>query len=352
MLWLIMVFSFLQIVILLTGAGLTFLAFMWGRKWALKFRFIDRPGGRKQHQGAVPPIGGLVIIPVFMILYTLCQPNAAQDWALLTGIILLLLMGVVDDRMNMRAGLKFAIQIFVAALVVLAGESTIVSLGNILGTGDIYLGWAAVPFTIACLVMMMNALNMMDGLDGLAGGVTFILLLSLICVKFYAGTSVIGILCLLVPLMIFLYFNMRHPGREKAAVFLGDSGSLTLGLILGWFCIQMTHAIPQAFPPVSAIWILAVPVIDALMLFFLRIRHKRHPFSADRNHLHHRFLDRGFSVGSTTLLVMLLAGLCAMVGLSFILGIPEYILFAGWCIGVIIYMAVGLRSSAHRVFDA
>jgi UDP-GlcNAc:undecaprenyl-phosphate GlcNAc-1-phosphate transferase len=338
MLWLTMVFSFLPILILLTGSALTFLAFMLGRKWALKFRFIDRPGGRKQHQGAVPPIGGLVIIPMFMVLYLLLQTNALQDWALLAGIVILLLMGVIDDRINMRAGLKFAIQIFVAGLVVLAGESSIDTLGNILGTGDIYLGWAAVPFTIACLVMMMNALNMMDGLDGLAGGVTFVVLLSLICVTAYTGGSVIGILCLLVPLMVFLYFNMRHPWREKAAVFLGDSGSLTLGLILGWLCIQMTHTIPHAFPPVSAIWVLAVPVIDALMLFFLRIRHKRHPFSADRNHLHHRFLDRGFSVGVTTLLVMLSVGLCAMIGLSFIAGIPEYILFAGWCVGVMIYM--------------
>jgi UDP-GlcNAc:undecaprenyl-phosphate GlcNAc-1-phosphate transferase len=352
MLCLIMTISISQIFILCAGGILTYLAFMLGRKWALKFRFIDRPGGRKQHQGAVPPIGGLVIVPMFMALYLLLQANAVQDWALLMGIVILLLMGVVDDRINMRAGLKFAVQIFVAGLVVLAGKSQIDTLGNIWGTGGIYLGWISVPFSIACLVMMMNALNMMDGLDGLAGGVTFVILVSLICVAVYAGASPIGLLCLLIPLTVFLYFNMRHPWREKAAVFLGDSGSLTLGLILGWFCIQMTHSIPHAFPPVSAIWILAVPVIDALMLFFLRIRHKRHPFSADRNHLHHRFLDRGFSVGATTLLVMLSAWLCATIGLSFVVGVPEYVLFAGWCVGVMMYMAVGLRSSARRIFDS
>lgn len=325
---------------------------MSGRKLALRHRFIDRPGGRKQHQGAVPPIGGLIIVPVFTLLYFLTVPDAANDIALFAGLFILLFTGLIDDRYNLRAAYKFAVQFAAALIVIVYGDAGIDSFGDILGHGDMSLGFVSVPFTALCLVMVMNALNMMDGLDGLAGGVSLVVLLVLLAGGISAGLNMNGVISLIVPLLVFLYFNMRHPGRPKAAVFLGDSGSLTLGLILGWMCIQFSKGVHLVFPPVAVIWILAVPVIDALTLFFLRLLRGRHPFSADRNHLHHRFLARGFSVGATVWWVMGAAAVTGAMALAAAFSdIPECAFFFIWLAGAAFYMAFSLRPAAGRMFD-
>ncbi len=343
--------DFYTLSVFIVGLIATFFVFMVGRKWALRVRFIDRPGGRKKHQGAVPPIGGLIIIPIFTALYFLTVPTALSDWPLFFGLFILLIMGVLDDRYILRSGLKFVIQIIVATFIIVIGGDYIQSFGNIFGTGDISIGFLAVPFSVACLVMMMNAINMIDGLDGLAAGVSFVVIILLLAISLTLSLPVQGFLSLIIPLSVFLFFNMRHPWREKAAVFLGDSGSLTLGLILGWMCIRMTHQSPDLFPPVSVIWILAVPVIDALMLFFLRITRGRHPFTPDRNHLHHRFLLRGFTIGQTTLSVMGVVFLCGCIGMSITVGISEKILFFLWILGVFAYIAISLRRGARREFN-
>lgn len=342
---------FLDMIVFLTGMAVTYGALQAGRVWALKARFIDRPGGRKQHQGAVPPIGGLVVMPVFFLLYLLTVPGAMDEWSLFAGLAILLITGLIDDRHTIRAGGKFLIQIAVALLIVLAGDGAITTFGDLLGRGPIETGWISVPFSVACLVMMMNAVNMMDGLDGLAGGVAFVVLLCLIFVLWQTGLSFYAPLAMLAPLSVFLYFNMRHPWRDRAVVFLGDSGSLTLGLVLGYLCIRVSHLTPQDFPPVSAIWLLAVPVIDALSLFFLRLTRGRHPFSPDRNHLHHRFLLKGCSVQATTLWVMAATAVAGAVALLPLAGVLECSLFYAWVAGVVIYMGYSLRPSADRTFE-
>lgn len=343
--------SWLHILFFLLGLAATYAAFQGGRVWALKARFIDRPGGRKQHHGAVPPIGGLIVMPIFFALYVLTVPGAMSEWPLFAGLAVLLITGLIDDRHTLRAGLKFLVQIGVALLIVLVGGGNITTFGNLLGGGPIELGWVSVPFSVTCLVMMMNAVNMMDGLDGLAGGVSFVVLVFLTFLFGYAGGPVQAPVSLLIPLSVFLFFNMRHPWRDRAAVFLGDSGSLTLGLVMGYFCIHLSHRAPEVFPPVGAIWLLVVPVIDALSLFFLRLLRGRHPFAPDRNHLHHRFLLKGCSVRATTLWVMGATALAGAVALLPLAGVPEFALFFTWLAGVVLYMGYTLRPSAARTFD-
>ena len=332
-------------------------AALWsGRALALRHRYLDRPGGRKQHRGAVPPIGGLVIIPVFTLLYCLTMPAPAKDWPLFAGLFLLLGAGAYDDRYGIHPWIKFAVQIIAAALVVFVGGVTVKNLGPLFGGDDLrFYGIGAGIFALAALVLLINALNMMDGLDGLCGGVCAAILIWLIAAatKQQQPAAIAGALCLLAPLLAFLAFNMRHPWRERAAVFLGDAGSMTLALIIGWLCLKHAGPPQKIMWPISVAWLLAVPVMDTLALFTLRLLKKRHPFSADRNHLHHRFEARGFSVPGTVLSVIGAVMLTGAIGVVGMWGhIPPALMAGLWILALAVYITISLRPSARRTFES
>ena len=333
--------------------ALTIILFYYGMRLARRIGYVDRPGGRKQHVGGTPPIGGLVIIPVFALFYNLFMPDAAPDWPLFAGLGMLLGLGILDDRFSLDAWAKFFGQIIVASFIVIFGGAEITSLGDLFGNGPVYLGAGSIPFSIASLVLLMNALNMIDGLVGLAGGITAGVLSLLIIACAMAGLqdAVLGMAMLLAPLAAFLVYNMRHPWRKKAAVFLGDAGSMTLGLAVGWFCIHLSQGAHTPVLPVTIVWLLAIPVIDTLTLFILRLSKGRHPFSADRNHLHHRFLARGVPVHWTVVCMIAVTLLCG--GLSLLAmrsGVPDVALLLLWCGCFLVYLGYSLRPSAERAF--
>jgi UDP-GlcNAc:undecaprenyl-phosphate GlcNAc-1-phosphate transferase len=328
--------------------------FYYGMRLARRLGYVDRPGGRKKHVGGTPPIGGLVIMPIFAFFYLRFNPAGIQDWPLFAGLAALLLLGAVDDRLSLNAWIKFIGQIVIAGFVVIVGDAEIVSLGDIGGQGPVYLGWATIPFSIACLVLLMNALNMIDGLDGLAGGIAASILIWLMIACAMSGlyAPLTGMGMLLAPLLAFLIFNMRHPWRKKAAVFLGDAGSLTLALAIGWFAIHLSQGPSAPVLPVTVIWLMAVPVIDTLTLFSLRLIKGRHPFSADRNHLHHRFLAHDIPVHWTVLFMIgatFGAGAIGMAGMQ--ADVSDMALLLLWLGCLLGYVGYSLRPSAARAFD-
>jgi UDP-GlcNAc:undecaprenyl-phosphate GlcNAc-1-phosphate transferase len=187
----------------------------------------------------------------------------------------------------------------------------------------------------------MNALNMMDGVDGLAGGFCALVVFWMLVVCLGAGNPayVQTLTIILAALMGFLVFNMRAPWRKSASVFLGDSGSLCLGLLLGWFCIRLTQnwATPP-LQPATVIWIIALPVMDAFALFLARSLRGKHPFDADRRHLHHRLMDAGLTPGQTTIVMLSIVAVMALTGfIAQAHDIPPVLLFAVWMILFIIH---------------
>lgn len=333
--------------------ALTIILFYYGMRLARRIGYVDRPGGRKQHVGGTPPIGGLVIIPVFTFFYCMFVADAARDWPLFVGLGALLGLGILDDRFSLDAWAKFFGQIIVAAFVVIYGGAEIISLGDFVNNTPAVLGAASVPFSVACLVLLMNAFNMIDGLDGLAGGIAAAVLVVLMAACAVSGLTapVMGMAMLLAPLLGFLVYNMRHPWRKKAAIFLGDAGSMTLGLAIGWFCIHLSQGVHTPVLPVTVVWLLAIPVIDTLTLFILRLSKGRHPFSADRNHLHHRFQARGVSVQVTVLLVVFATLLSGLFGIAAMrAGVPELALLILWVGCFLFYLGYSLRPSAQRDF--
>ncbi|MCB9983533.1 MAG: undecaprenyl/decaprenyl-phosphate alpha-N-acetylglucosaminyl 1-phosphate transferase [Rhodospirillales bacterium] len=309
------------------------------RKIAKRAGLVDAPGGRKDHVGEVPLVGGLVIVPVFMALSLLMGAEFSSVWPLYAGLVLLLIMGALDDRFHMRAGIKFGVQGLAALLAVLPGGAVIHQLGNLFGLGDFGLGFMAIPFSLACVMLVINAINLMDGLDGLAGGASFVILACFALAGWSVHTP--QILILLGALAGFLIYNMRSPFRRKAAVFLGDAGSLCLGLMIAWFAIKLSGPEIRVIEPMGVAWVLALPIWDECAQFYRRVREGRHPFSPDRGHFHHHFIQAGFTPGqsvSIILGIMALTGFLGIAGIS--MGMPLPMLTVVWIIGILTHMAV------------
>ncbi len=313
---------------------------------ALRIGLVDQPDERKMHEGAIPLIGGLVIFPVFMVVLVLSGVEIAHYLPLFFALTVLLIMGAVDDLVHLPAGVKFFIQIGVAVFIVVIGDARLYQLGNLFGFGDLGLGIMAIPFSIAAVALLINAINLMDGLDGLAAGKSFIVLgwLSLAC----AISGEWGVFQSMGPLMGallgFLFYNMRHPFRDKACIFLGDAGSLGLGLVIAWFCIGLAQEPDPVVLPISIAWIVALPVMDACGQFYRRIREKRHPFSADRGHFHHHFIHAGIPVGRSTALILLLGVVLGGIGYGGILiGVPQVALTILWVMLILSHMALSQK---------
>ena len=331
---------------------LTAIALYGGRRLALRCGFADKPGGRKKHDAPVPPIGGLVILPVFVGISWLAGLESIVPWPLVGGLAMLLVMGALDDARAIKPAIKFAIMLWTACFVVIFGDAQIGKLGNLFGFGMVELGWLSKAFTIMSLVLLMNAINMMDGVDGLAGGFCALVAFWMMVVCVGAGASFWALAILLATLLGFLLFNMRAPWRKSASVFLGDSGSLCLGLLLGWFCIRLTQGGGAPLQPVTVIWIIALPVMDAFALFIARSIRGLHPFNADRRHLHHRLIDAGLSQGQTTLVMLAIIAVMAMTGfMAQVYDIPPVVLFGLWMVLFIIHTAGLMHPRAGAFFS-
>lgn len=316
---------------LLLSFGLSALATPFVRRMAKTRGFLDRPGGRKDHARDVPPVGGLVIFPIALMVAALTGGiDLVRDWPLVSGLLLLLGLGAVDDARGLGPKFKFAFQTGAACLIVLPGVAVIMNMGDLFGLGDVLTGRFAIPLTIFCVVLLINAMNMIDGLDGLAGGMAMIALFWLTVGAGWGGDSGFA-LALAGGVAGFLVYNMRNPLRRKACVFLGDSGSMALGLALAWLYIRGSQGSDAPLSPVSVAWILGVPVMDAFALFVTRLSRGRHPFDADRRHFHHHLIHAGMTPGRASLLILGIGMAFGAIGIFGIqAGIPEPALMIPW----------------------
>lgn len=304
------------------------------RRIALRANYVDNPGGRKHHAEPVPPVGGIVIFLVFMLLSQFVDPEVGDMRFYYGGLMLILVTGILDDAFVIPASIKFLIHFASAFLIVYFGGAQIESLGNLLGFGEITFGpTASVLFSVACVVYIINAVNMMDGLDGLAGGKAFIILAWLLtaCGLHAWWEAFITIAILAGCIAGFLIYNMQHPFRERANIFLGDAGSMALGLSIAWFAIGISQGPGAVMAPVSVAWIIALPIIDAFGLLVMRLRQGKNPFTPDRRHFHHHFLNAGFTVRQSTFIILCFGLLLGAIGfVGYIKGIPEPVLGWAW----------------------
>jgi len=318
------------------------------RNTARRMSLVDHPSGRKQHEGAVPVVGGIAIFGAFAfsaLLVTQSEPLYPFR-SLLGGMGLLVFAGVLDDMHDLSALAKLALQCAAALLMAAWGGVYVLQLGDLFGLGgNLVLGNFAIPFTVICALGLINALNMTDGIDGLAGGLTFISMtaIAILCYALKLSSHLLMISILIGAVVGFLCFNFRHPFRPRADVFLGDAGSMALGFALCWFTVGVARAAESAVPAIVMVWIVAVPLLDMVVVILRRALSRRSPLSPDREHLHHLLLRAGLSHGATTWTLLIFAAITAAVGLA----IWKYRIPQVWAFSTFAILAVGTVAIAH-----
>lgn len=277
---------------------------------------LDHPGERRKvHRHAIPPIGGIAIFAGILAGTALTDPMTAAHCYALGGAALLVLVGAWDDRFGLGPKTRLLAQIGATLLLTLGGGVTLTSLGDPLGLGPIELGDFALPFTIFAMVGIINAVNMLDGIDGLAGGLTLITLGTLLLIAPEIGPVQVLMLTTLAALIPYLVCNLELFGFTRHKVFLGDAGSLLLGYLLVWALIDSANH-TGGILPVTALWLVAIPLMDTLAVMGRRLSQGRHPFSADRGHLHHLLARTFHSPRKALVLILLLTGLLAGIGVA------------------------------------
>ncbi|MGB5441737.1 MAG: undecaprenyl/decaprenyl-phosphate alpha-N-acetylglucosaminyl 1-phosphate transferase [Gammaproteobacteria bacterium] len=292
---------------------------------------VDSPEHRKIHEADIPTIGGIAIFAGFMLaLLTLPVTNPFLIGFVLPA-LLLVGVGVLDDVVPISHKLRLILQLMAGLLMTVAGGVVLDQLGALLLPGTVItLGVLAIPFTLVCLLTMINAVNMTDGIDGLAGLLTLVAVLGLGTVAYVGGQFPIleKLSFLGVSLIVFLAFNARFMWRKRAVIFLGDSGSTFLGFALIWFAVTLSQGEQAVMTPVTVLWFIAVPLFDMLMVFTRRVIKKQSPFAADREHLHHLFLAAGYSVGQTVVILTAVALMLVGAGIAGLYyDVPENIMF-------------------------
>jgi len=292
---------------------------------------VDTACSRKTHQSDIPTVGGIAIFSGFLIalffVHGLNMYLYSYSFGFVLPALLLIGVGALDDVIAISFRYRFAAQVLAGLVMTLAGGVVIDQLGELLLPGKVInLGLLAVPFTIFFMVGLVNAFNLCDGIDGLAGSLALVAVLGLGAVALISGqfTILLELALLGVCLIAFLAFNARFPGHSRATVYLGDNGSTFLGFALLWFSITMSQGEQAVMSPVTPLWFFALPLFDMTTVFIRRIANKQPPFLADREHLHHMFETAGFSVTQTVLILAAGALLLAGIGVAGqYLGVPD-----------------------------
>jgi UDP-GlcNAc:undecaprenyl-phosphate/decaprenyl-phosphate GlcNAc-1-phosphate transferase len=288
------------------------------RPLAIAVNLVDRPGGRKTHHGDVPIIGGLAMFLGVALGVGLLPILTASAGAFLAACAVLVTVGLIDDRFELSPWTRLPGQI-AAAIVLIAGSgTTVITLGDPLGTGPInFSEIGSIAFTIFIFVAAINAFNMLDGMDGLAGTVA---LVSLLVIAYIANTAGLAMplavsLVMTGAVCAFLIFNLPMRSNDRAQCFMGDAGSTLLGFTVAWLCIQISQAPTRVVTPVTTFWFVALPLYELVWSTMRRVIRGVSPFKADTDHLHHVLLKAGFDMRDAFRVFATLTFMFAGVGL-------------------------------------
>ena len=338
----------------LLGAFLITCISLWVlRPIAAKVGLVDIPvpGGRKSHLNETPLVGGLGIFVGILCISFLASGTLSEFSSLLSLSALVLFIGTVDDAKELTVLTRLIGHVLIALTMAVVAGVQLLSLGDLLALGVINLGFLAIPVTIFSTVGVINAINMIDGLTG----ALVIVALGFIAVLTFRNdqADTTGFIVILIfAIMAFLSFNFRRPIGKKALVYLGDAGSTMLGFILAWLLITETQGESASFPPVYALWFLAVPLFDTVNLLIKRPFRGNSPFNPAVDHLHHNLLSRGFTVAQVVSLLTAAALLLGGIGLAgFILGASESIMFLSYIALFILYFLYSDRVRASDEFE-
>lgn len=308
----------------------SFLILFFLRKLAKKINLVDRPNERKLHQGSVPLVGGISIYLTLMLaLWFKPELLINSDIYVLCASVLVM-MGAIDDKYDVDYRVRLVVQILISCAMIFAAGLSLKSIGHILFYYEIDLGPLGYIVTIFAVLGAINAFNMVDGIDGLLGGLTMVTFGALAYIHYADGQLPLARFCLLMMIVVVPYIclNLGFPFGGRNKVFMGDAGSMLIGFTVIWVLLQGTQGPKAQMNPVTALWLIAIPLMDMTCIMVRRIRKGVSPFKPDREHLHHICLRAGLSSHQALVVICGLAILLAVVGLALECGgVPEWISF-------------------------
>ena len=274
---------------------------------------VDIPDrSRKFHKRATPLTGGIGILlavvvstEIYLDLNNLkgYMPEFSQQ--LYVASIPLLLLFLIDDFKTLLPVYRIIIQITLSLYVIFSTDVYLSNLGNLFGFGEIQLGIFGIPFTIFCVVGIMNAFNMIDGINGLCAGSAMI---ALLFIGFFSGLMYDSVLIIIIGSMIgFLIFNLRFFGKKRG-VFLGDSGSNLIGFWVAWCAIYSSQNVTYQTEPITMLWFVAIPLLDCIGLIFSRLTRGIGIASPGRDHIHHKLMLNYSAEGTLGIIVLISIG--------------------------------------------
>jgi UDP-N-acetylmuramyl pentapeptide phosphotransferase/UDP-N-acetylglucosamine-1-phosphate transferase len=342
-----------------------------------KKNLFDEPGERKQHSGSVSRLGGVTFLPI--ILFSLCititislylDPSLETiqipeigikkifiEFAFLfSGLVLLYFVGIMDDLIGVKYPTKFIVQILCGIFLVMS-DVWINDLNGLFGFNAIS-KWVGYPLTVFLVIYVINAINLIDGIDGLASGlsiIAFVVLAWFFYQKNYLPFSLVSV-ATLGCLLPFFHYNVIGKGKNrKKKIFMGDTGSLAIGMLLVYLLVRYTMTIPvptDNIPPNPLVIfsVILVPCFDVVSVTIYRIRTGHNPFKPDKNHLHHKFIRIGFSPSKSLIIILIMSALFTT--MNFIL---VYYVDIKWIflIDIIVYILihVWLRFKINQIQD-
>lgn len=329
---------------------------------AKKKRLFDLPDKRKKHNQPIPRLGGITFTPVILLvaMFSIFLRFRLDIWdeefffyripeilLLVCGLLVIYLLGAKDDLVGVSFKKKFVIQ-FLASLCIVGSGVYIDNLYGLLGIHEIPM-FIGIPISIGLIMFTTNAINLIDGADGLASGISLVALVMYgILFGVYGMWTYACIAFIMIGLLMpFFYYNFFHPTRK---IFMGDTGSLTLGYMLSFMILRLVKYPPSVEVVPTGLLLLVlvalfIPLFDALKVMFVRISIGKGPFSPDRNHIHHKLMDLGLSKRKTVFIVVI-TGIFLIISNSILLSYLDcnIVLFIdlglGFLINILIYKRI------------
>ena len=287
------------------------------RKVAKSIGLVDKPNARKLHTGAIPLVGGISIC-LSIGQYIASNPDIIpHSYLFLSCIAILIVVGALDDKFDISFKIRLVVQALLSIAMMYFAEIQLDNIGNIFGFGDIHLGILSPIITILAVIGAINAFNMVDGIDGLLGGlaiVTFAAIAILLKVDSQHGLAYLCVV-FIVAITPYILMNLGILGRERK-VFMGDAGSMMIGFTAIWLLLGASQEPSETLMrPTTALWLIAIPLMDMAAIMFRRVRRGDSPFKPDREHLHHIFQRLGCTPRQTLTIICAIASCFAGFGI-------------------------------------
>lgn len=316
--------------------GLLFLCY----KGAPYIGLTDKPNARKLHQGAVPLVGGIAITLTLVVTMTMFVVPLEHRTLFLVSITLLTILGALDDKFDLCFKNRLVAQTLLSLAMIYFAGLELTNIGNITGLWEVKLGVLSLPVTILAVIGAINAFNMVDGIDGLLGGLSVVTFAALAWLLSFNQHQELMVLCILLisSIVPYICMNLGLLGKKRK-VFMGDAGSMMIGFAVIWILLSASQDTTQPLiRPVTALWLIALPLMDMAAIMIRRIRRGDSPFKPDREHLHHIFQRMGLSSNQTLIAICTLASALAAFGIyGEIAQLPDSLMFFSFLLCFSIY---------------